>query len=169
MTKIVREVWIDAPRQDVWDKALVDFGSIYAWNPNVPKSYLTSEKTGGVGVTRHCDLNIEGASLEERVTHWEEGRMMKISIYDGKKLPPWKNPTAKIELFDENGGTKVRGTFEYDMKMGPVGSLMNTMMIKPNFGKAWGLLHIGMKHFVENGQKAENKEQLDLSKVTVVV
>jgi ligand-binding SRPBCC domain-containing protein len=38
MTKITREVWIDAPKEQVW-AVMADFGNVYRFNPTVPKSY----------------------------------------------------------------------------------------------------------------------------------
>lgn len=167
MSKIINEIWIDAPRQKVWDQALKDFGSIYLWNPNVTTSHTTNNKPTGLGAERHCDLTLAGASVEERVLKWDDGRMMQVLITDGAKTPPWTNPTANIELFDENGGTRMRMTFEYGMKYGPIGALMDRFMVKPQFGKALAALPVGLKYYVENGRKAASG-QLDFSQVKAV-
>ncbi|MEM7802851.1 MAG: SRPBCC family protein [Chloroflexota bacterium] len=167
MTTIVREIWIDAPRQEVWEKAMVDFGNISIWNPNVPSSYSTNNIKEGLGAERHCDLTLAGASVEERVTKWDDGRMMEVLITDGQKTPPWKNPKALIELFDERGGTRMRMTFSYGMKLGPIGWLMDIMMVKPQFGKAIEALPAGLKHYMETGQKGTAKE-IDFSQVVAV-
>ncbi len=166
MSKIVRETFINAPREQVWEKALLDFGNIQEWNPNVVKSYTTNDVPHGLNAARHCDLG-GGSTIEERVLQWEDNKMMKILIAEGTKTPPWKNPTAKIELFDANGGTKARMTFEYQMKLGPIGYLMDRFMIQPQFGKALDALMVGMKYFIENGRKATTN-QLDLSQAVMV-
>ena len=152
MTTVTREVWINAPVEEVW-ALLADFGNIYLFNPNVPKSYLTSSQQQGVGTTRHCDLNVAGASIEERIVDWQEGKSMTIDIYEGKKSPPFKTALATIRVASEKGGTKVTGTLEYKMKFGPVGSLMDVAMVKPQFGKAWSLLFAGLKHYAETGEE----------------
>ena len=168
MTQIIHEVWIDAPRQEVWDKAMADFGNIYKWNPNVPKSYSTNSKSTGLGAERHCDLDPQGKnSIEERVVQWNEGEMMEVLITDGKGTPPWKNPTAKIELFDEKGGTRFRFTFSYGMKLGPIGKLMDRFMIQPQFGPVIAQLPAGLKHYMETGQKA-SRDQLDMTQVQAI-
>ena len=168
MTKIIREVWINAPRQEVWEKAMVDFGNIYEWNPNVPKSYSTNSIDKGLGAERHCDLDNKGkVSIEERVTKWRDNEMMEVLITEGKGTPPWKNPMALIELFDENGGTRMRFTFSYQMKLGPIGWLMDNLMIKPQFGKAITAFPAGLKYFIENGRKMTS-DHIDLSQVQAV-
>lgn len=167
MTTIIREIWIDAPRQTVWDQALVDFGNISLWNPNVPNSYSTNSRPQGIGAERHCDLTISGASIEERVVKWRDGEMMEVLITEGKKTPPWKNPTALIELFDERGGTRMRMTFSYTMKLGPIGWLMDVMMVKPQFGKALEALPAGLKYYMETGKKGTHQE-IDFDQVVAV-
>ena len=168
MTKIIREVWINAPRQEVWEKGLEDFGNIYEWNPNVPKSYSTNNKAKGLGAERHCDLDAKGKnSIEERVVKWQEGSMMEVLITEGKGTPPWKNPTARLELFDENGGTRMRMTMSYEMRLGPIGKLMDVMLVRPQFGKAIAALPAGLKHYIESGRKV-TADQVDLSNVVAI-
>ena len=168
MTKITREVWIDAPRQEVWDKTMADFGSIFEWNPNVPKSYATNDIKDGLGATRHCDLGGK-SSIEERITEWKAGRSLEVLITEGKGMPPFKNmPTARFDMADEKGGTRVRMSLEYQIGMGPIGALMDAMMAKRQFTGNVEALLAGQKHFVEKGKKAADS-QLDLSRVTPVL
>jgi len=62
ISKITREIWIDAPQEEVW-AALADFGNIYRFNPSVPQSHSTNEIKSAEGATRHCDFIIEGSSI----------------------------------------------------------------------------------------------------------
>lgn len=93
MNEITREVWIDTPRQKVW-KVLADFGNVYLTSPNITKSYATSDQETGLGATRHCDLTLFGANLEERIVGWDEGHSLKIDIYDWENLPIIKTQGA---------------------------------------------------------------------------
>jgi carbon monoxide dehydrogenase subunit G len=167
MTTITREVWVDAPKDKVWT-ALADFGNISIFNPTVPNSYLTSEQTDGVGTTRHCDLNVAGASVEERIVQWQDGKMMQIEIYAGKKTPPFKTALASISVKEEKGGTRVRGTFDYKMNYGPIGALMDAALIKSQFGKAWGGIFAGLKHYIETGEQVDSPKGLDFTPVAAV-
>ena len=168
MTTVTREVQINAPKEKVWE-ILADFGGIYAFNPSVPNSYLTSEQTGGVGTQRHCDLAAAGASLEERVVEWVDGEKMVIEIYAGKKTPPFKQAFATISVrADGPNASIVRGTFDYSLKFGPIGALMDAVMVKPQFGKAWAGLFAGLKHYVETGEKVDSPKGLDFGAVQAV-
>ena len=63
MSTFSTSVNIIAPKQKVWE-VLVDFGSIYKWNPGVSQSYSTSPETEGEGAMRHCDLqSAKGGSI----------------------------------------------------------------------------------------------------------
>ncbi|MBV7327256.1 SRPBCC family protein [Chloroflexi bacterium TSY] len=167
MTTLAAEVWIDAPKEKVWD-IVADFGNISLWNPNVPNSYLTSDQTTGEGTTRHCDLSLSGVTVEERILEWNDGESMTIEIYDGTKTPPWKSAQATFTLKEKDGGTHVVGAFSFEMKYGPIGKLMSKFMIEPQFGKAWQQLFAGLKHHVETGEQVDSPKGLDFSAVQAV-
>ncbi len=165
MSKITREVWIDAPQEQVWG-ILADFGNVYRINPNVPKSYLTSEQTEGVGTTRHCDFNMMGASVEERIVGWQENKAMQINIYAWSNLPGVNSMGAEFELEEEDGRTRLQGTLNYTMKYGPIGKIMDKMMTTQNT-KAWEAFIAGIKHYIETGETVDSKARLNLDAVAV--
>ena len=76
LTTIKREITINQSTEKVW-KALADFGNICHGHPAVSKSFITSTQKEGVGATRHCDFTMMGASAEEKVTEWNEGKNIK--------------------------------------------------------------------------------------------
>ena len=164
MSNITREIWIDASKEDVW-AALADFGNIYRFNPSVPRSYSTNGKPSGLGAARHCELNIQGASVEERIIGWEDGKMMRVEIIGGEKTPPWKNPVAELSVQEHQDGTLVRGAFNYQMKYGPVGALMDRFMVQPQFGKAFGGILAGLKHYMETGEQVHGSQGLPFDQV----
>lgn len=164
MTTLTREVWINAPKEKVW-AILADFGNIYIFNPGVPRSYLTSSQRHGVGATRHCDLTLGSAAIEERIVAWTEGESMQIEIYQGTKAPPFKKAMATLTVMDEKDGTRVRGTLEYSLKLGPLGFLMDKLMVTPQFGRAWTGVLAGLKHYAETGELVEDRTPLNLAAV----
>lgn len=168
MATVTREIRINAPKEKVWD-VLADFGGIQVFNPTVPKSYTTNGQNSGVGAQRHCDLSQAGASLEERITEWVDGEKMVIEIYETKKTPPFKRAFATISVHESGpNATTVRGTLDYTIKFGPLGALMDVVMVKSQFGKAWGGLFAGLKHYIETGEEVNSPTGLDFSAVQVV-
>ena len=91
------EILIEASKERVWE-ALADFGNNYLWNPAVVHSHSTSEAPNGVGSTRHCDLTVPKASIEERVVDWVENEQMRIEIFDGRRKPPFKEALGNVTL-----------------------------------------------------------------------
>lgn len=168
MTSLTREVRINAPKEKVWD-ALADFGNISVFNPTVPNSHSTNGLSSGEGATRHCDIGTSGSSIEERVVEWKDGESMAIEIYEGKKAPPFKKAIATISIREVSPNVTIAsGTIEYTMKYGPIGTLMDAMMVKPQFSKGWSGLFAGLKHHVETGETVESPKGLDLSAVQIV-
>lgn len=168
MTRLTREVRINAPKEKVWE-ILADFGGVYKFNPNVPTSYCTSEANGGVGATRHCDLTFQGASIEERIVEWHEGHSYTIEIYAGKNTPPFKTAIASISVKKEGNGSIVTGTFDYNLKYGPLGTLMDKLMVRSQFSRAWSRLFAGLKHYAETGEPMEAHTPVNLTEVIAIV
>lgn len=165
MTKVIREVQINTPKERVW-QVLADFGGVQNYNPNVKKSYATSEANGGLGATRHCDLTLFGASVEERITDWQEDREYSIEIFDGQKSPPFKTAVARLAVREDGQvGSIVTGEFDYTLKYGPLGYLMDQMMVKPQFEKAFPRLLAGLKHYCETGETVDTGTPINLTAV----
>ena len=165
MTKITKEVHIDAGVTEVW-AALADFGNIYKCGPNIVKSHLTSEQTQGLGTTRHCDISMMNASLEERITGWEPEKSLSIEIYSSEKMPGVIGMHAKFELQAESQGTRLKAYIAYRMKWGLLGSMMNTLMLKPMSNKNWTRFIAGIKHHIETGETVGSPTKLNLATVS---
>ena len=113
------EILIEASKERVWE-ALADFGNNYLWNPAVVHSHSTSEAPNGVGSTRHCDLTVPKASIEERVVDWVENEQMRIEIFDGRRKPPFKEALGNVTLEEAPDGrtTLTKMQIHYDLKYG---------------------------------------------------
>lgn len=114
---------LDAPRESVW-AILADVGNISSWNSGVKTSYLTGNESEGVGATRHCDLSPAGA-LEETVVEWVENERMVVRVDSAKLLPIKTGMVTFSLLHGGEGKTKVDLTYDYQLKFGPLGSLIN--------------------------------------------
>lgn len=163
MTTITRQVTVDAPSEQVWD-ALADFGGIAAWNPNVKKSRLTSNKTDGEGITRECQLTPMG-TVQERVTEWTEGEMMTVEIFDFKNVPGMRSGLAVFNLEPNGAQTGVTMQMSYEVGLGSIGAGMNAVMMKRQFAKAVTSLLAGLKFHVETGLPVERGSDLEIDAV----
>ena len=163
MTTVSYQIHIDAPVEKVWN-ILADFGGIYKWNPGITRSYPTSANNGGLAATRHCDLKPTG-SVEERIVEWNESKDYTLEIYDGKSIPPFKKSLATFAVKPDGAGTSVTATVEYNLKYGPIGALMNLVMVGPFVKKAFQALLAGLKHHAETGQEVKSARGLNFAAV----
>lgn len=153
MTAIIRDIYIDATPERVWE-VLSDFGAVDKYNPGALKSRSTSTNNGGIGATRHCDLPGNAVALE-RITAWRPNEYLALEIFGGEKLPPFKKAVGSVELKPEGNGTLVHGVLEYSLKLGPIGSLMDKAIVSRKFAEAWSGVMAGLKHHVETGEQVE--------------
>ena len=154
MNKFKADIEIDAPRSKVWE-VVADLSQIQNYSAGVAKSFYTSENREGVGASRHCDLKPFGA-VEEAILEWKDGESYKIAIVPGKGAPPIKNAYGRFTIHDAGETARVEFELGWDMKFGPVGAIMNAMMVKSQFKKALSGTLAGLKHFCETGESVDS-------------
>jgi uncharacterized protein YndB with AHSA1/START domain len=165
MSKVTRQVTINAPQEKVWE-VLADVGGIYKWNPGVSYSHSTSENDQGEGATRHCDLQNAGGYLEEKVIGWREGEGYTIDVYESSL--PIKRNVVEFLVRPEGDGTLVKVTVDYELKYGPVGALIDTLIARRQYQKGFGELLAGLKYHVETGKEVGEGTKLPGSALSAV-
>lgn len=163
VTTITRAIEIDLPKDQVW-RALADFGNICHGHPAVKKSYVTSLQKDGVGATRHCDFTMMNASAEEKVVEWNEGKNIKITVYELHKMPGIKTMELDLSLIDKGEHTLLTGVMQYTMK-NMFFDIMNSGMMKSMNAKLLDGIMAGHKLYIETGTIVNEKTKLDLDKV----
>ena len=165
MSRLSYQINIDAGQEKVW-KVLADFGGVYKYSPGVSSSHSTSSDKGGVGASRHCDLSPTG-SIEERIIEWNEGQSYSLEIYDGKGVPPFKKSVATLAIAPNGHGTVVTATLDYSLKYGPLGALMEALVVKRFLQRGFQALLAGLKHHVETGEEVQSAKGLPFKLVAV--
>jgi hypothetical protein len=163
ITTIKREVEVNQSKDKVW-KALADFGNICHGHPGVSKSFITSSQKEGVGATRHCDFTMMGASAEEKVTEWNEGKNIKIEVVELKKMPGIDTMVLDLEVRQNGDKTILKSTMAYSMKNGFF-DLINSLMMKKMNAKLLDGIMAGHKLYIETGTIVNEKTKLDTSVV----
>jgi hypothetical protein len=162
-TTIKREIEINQSKDKVW-KALADFGNICHGHPAVSKSFITSAQKEGVGATRHCDFTMMGASAEEKVTEWNDGKNIKIEVQELKKMPGIRTLALDLAIRNQEEKTILTSTMTYSMKNGFFDVMNSVMMKKMNAELLDGIM-AGHKLYIETGTIVNDKTKLDLSNV----
>ena len=148
MSQIRVERTIDLPSSQLWD-AMKNFGDIENFHPLIKASPLLGNQAEGIGAQRRCDF-YDGNWVKERVLDWQDGRSMSISIYDGSM--PVKDGKAVITLHKLSPSrTKVTFDMAYVPKMGPLGKVMDALMMRSQFTKILGDLLEGLETHVRTG------------------
>lgn len=146
MSSFAVETTIDAPIEKVWG-ALADIGTISRWNPGVVESHTTSDIEEGLGATRYCDLGGKNY-LDEEVVTWKPNEQITMRI-TGTNMP-FKTADIRFYLREEDDGkTAVTCSPDYILKYGPVGSLMDKLMVHNTYRKGMESLLRGLKQYVE--------------------
>ena len=164
-TTIKREIEINQSNNSVW-AAIADFGNICHGHPSVSKSFITSEQKEGIGATRHCDFTMMGASAEEKVTEWNEGKNIKIEVAELKKMPGIDTMALDLAIREKDDKTILSGTMEYSMKNGFF-DVMNSLMMKKMNTKLLDGIMAGHKLYIETGTIVNEKTKLDTSIVKI--
>ena len=151
MTRITEEIRINASKNKVWE-IISDLGGIENYHPGVKKSYYTSEIRKGVGASRFCGLLPMG-SIEESATEWEEGEGYVLEVLSGEKLPPFKRAYIRFSLKEEGQETLATISFDYILKYGPIGRLLDVWKVRPMFRKVIPRVLDGLKQNSENGAR----------------
>lgn len=162
-TTIKRAIEINLPTEKVWN-ALADFGNICHGHPAVSKSFVTSKQKTGIGATRHCDFTMMGASAEERVVDWNEGKNVKIEVAELKKMPGIKTMSMNLEIEAKGNHSILTATMEYTMKNG-LFDIMNSVMMKGMNAKLVDGIMAGHKKYIETGEIVNDKTVLDFKPV----
>jgi uncharacterized protein YndB with AHSA1/START domain len=148
MSQLTVTKTINAPIDTVWP-ALADFGGIHRFHPGVKNSYLLNDKEGGVGAQRVCEF-YDGNSITEEVSGWEDGCHMTVDITKGSL--PIRDAAGTIEVTaNGEGTTRIDFTVRYEPKFGPLGKVMDVVMMRPNFRKLLGQVIDGLETHVQTG------------------
>ncbi len=165
-TTFKRAIEINAPKEKVW-KALADFGNICHAHPAVDTSHVTSKQKEGVGATRHCNLNMMGATSEERAIEWNEGKNVKIEAYELKNMPGIESITVDFAIEGKGDKTVLTSTMDYSMKNGFF-DIMNSLMMKRMNSQLLDGIAAGHKKYIETGEIVKKNTKLELDKVIVI-
>ena len=146
MNKVHAEIVIDAPVQKVWE-VLADFGGVSRWSPSVTNSYSTSKDNSGPQASRHCDIVGFGA-IEEHITEWNEGRSL---TYAGTGVGPISSAYHTWSVKPEGDKTLVYVDLRYGLRFGPLGALMNALLIRRKVEQVLVNGLEGLMHHVKTG------------------
>jgi uncharacterized protein YndB with AHSA1/START domain len=150
MAELHHEIRIAAAPQQVW-AALADLEAVQHYNPSVLKARCTTPVREGVGAQRHCDLKPKGW-VTERVTAWEPGRALAMELLESQW--PLTYMRWRTEIAPDAAGTLLSQRLDYQVKFGPLGALLDKLVMRRQLDRALTQVFAQLKQFVETGARA---------------
>ena len=140
---------VNSPIARVWE-AIADVGSIENWHPGVERSPVLSPSRTGLGAARRVEL-YDGSTAVETVTSQVDGRSVTVEM--SEHTMPMKYAAATFEMkADGDDRTVVTFSMDYEMKYGPVGWLLNTLMLRGILNKLFSSVLDGLNHHLLTGE-----------------
>lgn len=150
MQSLIADVLIDAPKHVVWN-ALADIDAVVQWNPGIDDVECISDVRRGVGTRRRCFTHPTGW-MTEYVTEWLDGELIVFEIEDAA---PLKNGVARFELSHMDDGTRLEASFDYDVKLGPLGPVIDRLIVHKRLDEGFRSGIEGLCEFAEAQWKRE--------------
>jgi hypothetical protein len=126
MTTIHHQIEAACPPESIW-AVLSDLEAVQHYNPTVRAAAVRGTRRTGLGAERVCELSPKGRVVE-RVTHWEDGRAVGLEVAESDWPIRFMRWVTRIEPRD--GGSRISQTLEYAVKFGPVGWLLDVLVMK---------------------------------------
>ena len=126
MTTIHHEVQANCPPERVW-ALLSDLEAAQRYNPSVRAATVQGSRRTGVGAERACELVPKGRVVE-RVTQWEEGSVVGLEVAESDWPIHFMRWVTRVE--PAGSITRITQSLEYKVKFGPVGWLLDNLVMK---------------------------------------
>jgi Polyketide cyclase / dehydrase and lipid transport len=143
MTKLIHRFETRATPEALW-AGLSDLELVQATNPTVVTARV--DRPAGKGATRTCTLKPKG-EVVERVTVWEPGKAVGLEVAKSDWPITHMNWVTRIEPGPR--GAVLSQELNYGMKFGPLGWLLNALVMKRNVDKNVALALQGLIKWAE--------------------
>jgi hypothetical protein len=145
VTVLRNSVHIEASPALVW-AVLARLDALHEYDPGIANSVLRSEQQTGVGAERQCDIK-GGGWFRERVTTWKPESEIEFTLFDCTL--PVRSLRHHYTLAPDRGGTRVQQTQEYALKYGPVGTVLDALVVRRKWDAGIKTFFTGLKRHVE--------------------
>jgi uncharacterized protein YndB with AHSA1/START domain len=159
MSQLSTQVQIKAPANKLW-KALVDLDSLSQWVPDNTNSETASQNSETMTTARYYDTD-PFHNAEERATGWEEDHYYAYEVKNIGRIRSAYNRFALNPVGE--GETMLTQTLDFQMKLGPVGALMDTLVFRSQFRKQMEQSLAALKEYVEHNEAVDNSVDLVLT------
>ncbi len=147
MTVLENSIHINASPERVWS-VLTTLDALERFDPGVKKSEIISPTRQGPGAARRCDLT-PGGWFKEKVVAFEPPGALSFELFECTL--PVRRLKHDYTLTAEGDGTLVVQRMEYELKMGPLGKLMDLLLVRRKWDAGIKAFFAGLKQYTETG------------------
>jgi len=148
MTTLRHEARANCPPERVW-ALLADLEAVQRYNPTVRAATVQGGQRTGVGARRACELVPKGRVVE-RVTHWEEGRALGLEVAESDWPIHFMRWVTRLEA--QGGATRITQVLEYEVKLGPLGWLLDNLVMRRKLSSTVDAVFAGLVEHAETGR-----------------
>ena len=157
------EIRIDAPIERVWQFHVNEHSLSMLAPPDRDVHLLDPIKPISEGSVHHAKFKHMGVSLPFHV------RASDVIAPRGFVLTSIRSPFSKWihrhEFIDDEGGTIIRDTVDYQVKAWLFGTMANTLFVEDQINEIFKYRHFTLRGFVEDHKVLINDEAFDAEKV----
>jgi len=150
MTVLENSIRIDTAPEKVWS-VLASLAALAKYDPGVSRVEIVSEAKEGPGAARRCDLT-PGGWFKERIADWRPNEALSFELYECSL--PVRRLRHSYTLVREGGATVVRQQMEYELKFGPLGKLLDAVMVRRKWDAGIKAFLSGLKRCAETDQRS---------------
>lgn len=150
---IIAEQVINAPAERVWQAMVLDYGEISNFSPYIHVSnYESGSLKGDLNAERKCSFNEKGSrwTHEKIVKIDNEHMIMKNVVINANKFPLNTDNSFAYYRVKDNGDGTATASYEFRYRTKPG---FMTGLVKGQFRKTLEGTLIGLKHYMETGEK----------------
>ena len=88
-----------------------------------------------------------GPAVVEEVTEWEPEQIIAFAI---ENAPPIRTGLVRFVLSDDEAGTRLQATFNYEVRFGPLGPVIDRLVVHRQLSSAWNVGMAGLRRHLED-------------------
>ncbi len=157
MAEVSVQVDISMSCEKAWEK-LRNLTLAHHYVPGVVDTRLTTARAEGVGASRNV-YQKRGGYLQETVTEWRDGEGFTLRLHKGEKDAPFRNAWFRYRINQVVPGvTRLTATMGYEPPFGPLGQVLDRLLLARIIKRVIGDVALGLKYFYEQGSTATRAE-----------
>ena len=139
---------VNAPIAPTW-AAVSRMGAVQDWHPNVARALVLTANDTGIGASRRVEFR-DGNSLVETVVKESE---LDFTTAEMTGSPLLEHALVTIRTKERSTDTtEVTFSIDYGLKYGPIGRMMDAVMMRRLLRKAFGMALDGLSYHLETGK-----------------